>query len=383
MTVATPTARVSELTSGREGRTSRVSSQVFGQVSDQILWFESDDVELAPYPEAFASALLVPALESGLALTFDQPLPSTWLSNCRQLLRVYHEWWGYEEHLPVSPSGDPQRFPGSLKTALCFTGGVDSFHTLLRSGHEIDFLVNAQGFVDTPLEDFPRLIAIENSIREVARKTGTTPIFIRTNFLELPMVAKTSWERAHGGGLIALGHLLSSVVARLLISSSYTFETARPWGSHWMTDPLGSSASLQVIHVGAELKRNEKLWAIAGEPLVREHLHVCWENLAPTGNCSRCDKCIRTRLQLLECDQLRHFSCFEGEESLVQDIDSLPVGDGQMRTHRRLLENRQVDRRILRAIDNLVTRTERARDAGSAPISRLRRVWSLLQRLAK
>lgn len=370
--------------SGIRGEVERGTSRVSARVGDETLWFESESVELTPSPEAFASALLVPSLESRRTLVFDEPLQSAWLSNCRQLVRMYNEWWGYEERVPLSGPGEPQRGSVSLGTALCFTAGVDSFYTLLRSGQKIDFLVSGQGFVDTPLSDSLRLRSLEDSFREIADKTGTTALFIRTNFLDLPLVRQTSWERSHGGILVALGHLLSKVAARLLISSSYRYADAKPWGSHWRTDPLGSSASLQVIHVGAELQRYEKLWAIADEPLVQKHLHVCWENHKPTGNCSRCDKCLRTRMQLLECGKLNDFSCFDGEETLVGDIESLPTGDGKMRTYRRIIDEGRADRDILRALENLIRRTEKARaEAASAPVVRRSGVWRLIQRLTR
>ncbi|MEP7270675.1 MAG: hypothetical protein ABI882_04190, partial [Acidobacteriota bacterium] len=307
---------VTDIRHRTRGRSSRISAQVQGRV----LWFESDDVELSPNPEVFASALLIPALNAGLTLKFDQPLSSTWVTNCRQLLRIYNEWWGYPENLPIAPHADHPRESVSLKTALCFTGGADSFYSLLRSGNEIDYLVNIQGFIDTPLADVRRLVALEKSIREVARQTSTIPVFVRTNFLELSLIATTDWERAHGGGLMAVGHAMADVAARHLVSSSWGFDSVKPWGTHWMTDHLWSSASMQIIHVGAELQRALKLREIAAEPLVHDHLHVCWENLSSEVNCSRCDKCLRTRITLLDCGQLNNFRCLAGAETLAGDL---------------------------------------------------------------
>jgi hypothetical protein len=371
---------VGDIRSGIEGRTSRVSARV----GEHTLWFESDEVELAPVAEAFASALLVPSLDADLELRLARPLSSAWLSNCRQLLRIYNEWWGYPERLPVCPPGEIAVEASSLRTALCFTAGVDSFYSLLRSGHKIDFLVTGVGLVDTPISDKARLEARQKSIREIASKTGTQSIFIRTNFLELPFVARTSWERAHGGVLIAFGHLLSKSAARFLISSSYNYESARPWGSHWRTDALGSSSSMQVMHVGAELNRNGKLWSIAEEPLVQRHLHVCWKNLAPTGNCSVCDKCLRTRVQLYECGQLNNFSSFTGQETLINDINAIAMADGEMRTYRRVVAEGHADRRLIKACEDLIERTERARsERDNPPPPRRRSIRSFLQRLTR
>ncbi len=374
---APDTLRVSNISTTRNGPTTRISADVGGDT----LWFESDDIELGARAEVFASALLIPALESRLALSLDQPLSSTWLSNCRQLLRILNEWWGYAENVPVVPPGSPVESPAPLKTALCFTGGVDSFYSLLRSGQQIDFLINAHGF-DVKLDDTIRLNATGASIREIAGATETTPVMIRTNLREHPLVASASWERSHGGGLAALGHLLSGAAARLLISSSHSFEDQRPWGSHWATDPLWSSSSMQILHFGAELRRGIKLQHMAREPLVRKHLHVCWENRAPLGNCSCCDKCLRTRLFLLECGELDNFATLKGTDTLIDDLNALPLCHSQMVVHRRIAASTKIDRKMHRALTDLINRTEAFRKRETV-VPKQRGLLRILRRLTR
>lgn len=88
-------------------------------------------------------------------------------------------------------------------------------------------------------------------------------------------------------------------VDSLVIPSSYAYEDATPWGSHWDTDPLWSSPDkIRIIHDDASVNRRDKIIQLAAEPLVQRHLRVCWRNLAPTGNCSRCEKCLRTMTTL-------------------------------------------------------------------------------------
>ena len=80
--------------------TERGCHRVAADVDGVPLWYESDDVELFPTPEAFGTALLLPALQRGRRLTLDAPVSATWLSNVAQLLKVWREWWGYTELLP-------------------------------------------------------------------------------------------------------------------------------------------------------------------------------------------------------------------------------------------------------------------------------------------
>jgi hypothetical protein len=53
---------------------------------------------------------------------------------------------------------------------------------------------------------------------------------------------------------------------------------------------------MEVRHDGAGRSRTEKVAYLAtweqGMPLLR----VCWEGRVPDGNCGRCEKCVRTRL---------------------------------------------------------------------------------------
>lgn len=83
------------------------------------------------------------------------------------------------------------------------------------------------------------------------------------------------------------------------------------WGSHERTDSLWSSDRLLVVHDGADASRVEKLRALAGEPLVHAHLRVCWENRAPAGNCSACDKCVSTMAIAAACAEPERFVTFD------------------------------------------------------------------------
>jgi len=332
------------------------------------VWFESSDIELRPAAEAFGCALLIPALREGCSLTIDAEIDTKWLSNIEQLLDIFHEWWGYPKLMPKARSYSPSYSPSYsieqkadvTRTALCFSGGVDSFYTLLRSEHTINSLVTVHGY-DIELQDVTRMAALRSSIQSVAAETNVKPIIIRTNLREHPVVARAPWGHAHGGALAAMGHLLSDSVERILISSSYAYVNSRPWGSHWQTDHLWSSERQQILHFGMELQRSGKLRALANEPLVRQHLRVCWENRAAQGNCSRCEKCIRTRLVLADCGELIHFPGLEGQESLAQRINSLPAIKGPGKLFSELLQRGRLTPDVETAVRRLIKRTERAK----------------------
>lgn len=308
---------------------SRISLEIDGSP----LWFESSDVELTPSTEAFATALATPALSAGRPLEIRGPVCSVWHQNHRRAVQLTSSWWNFPA--VADPPAPPLRTATASScsapprgAALCFTGGVDSFFTLLRAKPTADWLVFALGY-DVDLRDRRLVESAEQTVRAVARETQKNAAVIRTNLRRHRAFRKESWERTHGGALGAIGHLLNGCVDLLQISSSQTYGSSTYWGSRWDLDPLFASSTLAIQHFGAELLRTEKLWQIADVPLVQRHLRVCWVRHAGAGNCGRCEKCIRTMLVLETCGQLERYSSLGKRSELAARIDgveSIPWG---------------------------------------------------------
>lgn len=327
-------------------------------VQDKPLWFETSDISLGPSAEAILSAILVPALESKYDIQIDAPLSPVWISNIKELSKVFTEWWAYRG-IEFHGSGTKLRAEdGKQKTALCFSGGVDSFFNLLRGSQKIDYLVSAFGF-DVQLCNTKRLASFQSSLRDISEKTNTTSIIINTNLRDHPISNYANWEKSHGGALAALGHLLNRHFDKLVISASYALDFERPWGSHWKTDHFWSSETLQIIHEGERLWRSDKLRAIMDEPLVRKHLRVCYENEVPLLNCGRCEKCIRTMLILTQSRRLDYFPCFKNPHLLVENINKLHrVGEAVFVPYQKLLD-RGLETQLAKAVQSLLKRSKR------------------------
>lgn len=301
----------------------RASTHVLGEP----LWFESSDHSLAPRPEAFGSALLLAAAAQKRRLMFASPADSQWLDNVRVILARAAKWWKYPNPIPVPAEANPPPQAGGADTAapaiLCFSGGVDSFYTLLRGGRRIGLIVFVHGY-DMPLEDKRRAAVAEASLHAIAAELGIQSSVIRTNLRSHRALRNTNWEHIHGGALAAIGHLLGDHANRLLISASYPRAFDRPWGSRWDLDHWWSSSRLEVDHAGAERWRAEKLADMLDEPLVRKHLRVCWENRTDEGNCGSCEKCLRTMLILEGHGRLEAFKVFPNAAALATCLSRLP-----------------------------------------------------------
>jgi hypothetical protein len=308
---------IRDLRRSRQGGVSRVTATVAGR----DVWFESPSVTLAASWEALTSAFLIPALHHRRSLVLEGPLDGQFRAGLDSICQPLQAWWGYASPAPIFALGQADLTPRRSALAQCFSGGVDSFYSLLRSSYQGEQLVFVHGF-DIPHYDRIRFRHARRSIQTVSDQVSRSLVMVRTNLRKHPLFASTPWERTHGGALAAIGHVLSGSLGGLVIPSSYSHDNPFPNGSHWELDGLWSSGNLQVTHDEANLRRMEKVLQIAAEPLVQQHLRVCWQNFSLTGNCSRCGKCVRTMLMLLAAGELCHYRVFDCHAPLIQFLDN-------------------------------------------------------------
>jgi len=366
----------------------RISTTVDGRA----LWFESFDLPLAAVSEAFGAALLVPALHAGRPLRLAGPVCETWGANLARLTDAYRDLWYPEAPRPlvvpaarrgagekpavIFSAGDHTAprweatsrgadfnaaTPAASATALCFSGGVDAFHSLLAGGHRVDTLVSVVGY-DMSLRDRSRAAALRSLVRDVAAATGSRGIVLGTNLRRHPLMKATPWLRAFSGPLAAVGHLLGPTARRMLISSDGLGFEHPEVGARPSTDPLHGSASLAVEHVAFHVTRLEKIRAIAGERIVQQHLRVCWQNLHGRLNCGVCEKCVRTMLALDTCGLLDRYAGFDHGRGLVAAIDAMPRVDGVVKTFYEELLDSGLSAAARAAVRSLVARSPHSRE---------------------
>lgn len=345
--------------------------RIVADVAGQPIWFECADPVLSCVTEGFGSTMLIPALHEAKRLRLPGSVSREWRQNIARLLPVLSEWWQYPELAPLTLSDEAanETNSGAIgQAALCFSGGVDSFYSLLRGSADPRLLVFVHGY-DMKLEDEARFSAFIPTLEAAASAAGSRAIIVRTNLREHPAFNVCSWERTHGGALAGVCHLLTGSIDRMYISATYVLDDERPWGSHARIDHLWSSDRLRVAQCGSEIWRHDKLRAILDEPLVRDHLRVCWENRTPSGNCSRCDKCIMTMVVLAQAGRLQRFSVFDAgdpsryDAELAARVDRL-AQTVYVRTYA-ILRRDGLGRKLDRAVGRLLDRSPAAR-AGRA-----------------
>jgi hypothetical protein len=337
-------------------------------VTGEPVWWASQDADLRPSPEA-AMSLLAPwcALE-GRALQVTSPVPDdTFLGNLRLATTLMGAWWGHEPVRLVTP-GAVRRLvnqvrPAADGTALFFSGGIDSFYSLVRNP-DIRLLVFIAGF-DVRLARRETWEAMIHSFRELAAERGLRFVAVTTNVRQHAVLGNLRWARYHGAVLAAAAHLLGNQAGRWVVSASYQRSNMVPWGSHPELDPLWSSDDVSMVHFGEDMWRAQKLAAMADKPFVHQRLRVCYADPRAEGNCGRCEKCIRTRL--IYWQDLPGMLCagMPADHTLPAALDSLPRLEMRVlvRIYRRFLDRAPPGDPVTSALKALIMRSEEASGA--------------------
>jgi len=109
------------------------------------------------------------------------------------------------------------------------------------------------------------------------------------------------------------------------------------WGSHPLLDACYGSAAVDFRHEGICYSRVDKLHVLAQWPVALDNLRVCTKNFMPGDelgyadlplgeyNCGRCEKCIRTMLDLLLIGKLAASDAFPYDDLTPDALEPLRV----------------------------------------------------------
>ncbi len=274
--------------------------------------------ELCDNGNMWLVCLMPLAVTLGEKLTIKLPVDRVLYKNLKKVQTIWKSWYPHLSTVNIdAPLTDMDPPRAAKRNAAFFSGGIDSFHTILRQEPESDLedklpvedLLTIGGF-DIPIENIEAFEEMHRSLKATAQRLGKNSIDVLTN------IRATAWKRAawgwlaYGSGLATVAHLFEKRLANVLIASSGGYRGLYFRGSHVLTDPLLSSSQLQIVHDGAEATRIEKTQFIMNSPVVRESLHVCYK-LGNDKNCSRCSKCYRTMLTLDIMGVLHEFKTFD------------------------------------------------------------------------
>lgn len=283
-----------------------------------------------------------------------------------------------KEWLPAP--GPPAEGVGAL-----FSGGLDSFYTALTHP-EIDRLVLVRG-ADIGLDDDSLWSEACERLAPAAAALGKRLVTIETNVRAYGESHRMQWPDYHGAALCGLAHLLSGAIGRVFLASSFNHGSLLAWGSHPLLDPAWSSARLEIVHDGCDVRRAEKAEVVARSDVAMRALRVCFQNRGGRYNCGVCPKCVRTLVNFRIAGALDRCVTFErpldlgrvrrgapasaGERAfLVENVDALRARGGDPELLRALTVALEGDgsraRRWLRRVRRLGGRRLRRARRGAA-----------------
>lgn len=331
--------RIDNLRTERQGSQQRIAATVTWEDNARPMaqvYFETDRAfadELTLNPNAFVTACLMPAMHHGeQRLAIDAPIcPElrNGLLTAMNWLRLWHP-----QHQLVTIEAKAEARPigtrDAKRAAMFLSGGVDSLSTLrlnrldfpLDHPRSIRDSIVVHGFdisgtrqMGDQTDLFKRAL---EALAPVAAESGVSLIPVTTNIRHLDDDVDFWMYEFHGAALAAVAHSLANRLGTVNIASTYDIRNMKPWGSHPLLDPNYSSTDLQIRHDSDRLSRLDKVRVLASWDTALCNLRSCTENDPFVLNCGKCEKCVRTMLELLAVGKLSQSTAFEANDVTVE-----------------------------------------------------------------
>lgn len=321
-------------------RTLRLHKTGTSRDDDQVLFFDLIGDSTSPVPlvlDGFVFGVLFIAMQLGLPVKVHGRLSRT---ACFNLAEFQSAWtcWKPEKYqrVDIVPDEiiDPPARDHAPRAISAFSGGVDGMFTAIRHMHKLlgngsypltDVML-VHGF-DVPLGKPEAFDLLLQRIRPLVDELGLGMKVIRTNLKE---ASGQYWEDSFGVQLAACLHNYSHDFNYALMGSGEPYSNIfYPWGSTPATDRLMSGDQMQLVLDGSAYTRTEKIELLRHYPTALKTLKVCWEGNNEERNCGHCEKCIRTKLNLLAVG-VSDAPCFDEDLDPEQILKIRLINDAQL-----------------------------------------------------
>jgi diphthamide synthase (EF-2-diphthine--ammonia ligase) len=287
------------------------SSSISVNGEPRQLKFKVSEGHLAKGSEPFLSAMLFPAMRIGQDLEISGTVSPKLFKSIETIQAIFNKWFPEFQKVDVQASpGLPDEVREASDVGVFFSGGVDSFYTLLKHLDEITKIIFVHG-LDIKLENISHRSKVSKEIHRIAREFGKPLIEVETNGYEF--ARQCGYE---GSFLASIGLALSPQFKKIYFASTFPYDDLMPDSSHPLLDPLWGTESLTFEHDGCEASRLERVATIAQSDIALRSLRVCSTNPEDDYNCGQCEKCLRTMLALLAVGALERCTTFKNEPDI-------------------------------------------------------------------
>ena len=232
----------------------------------------------------------------------------------------------------------PNKKIKSDKKIQMFSGGVDSLCTYVNHNKE-----NLEFFYlwgsDIAYNNNDGYYTVKDFIDGIAKKERIKTNYVKSNFRDIinydninkiliPLVGDNYWHCIQHG-IALLGH--AAIVAYVQKASTiYIPATCNPnfrilCASIPEIDNQFKFTGIKTVHDGFELSRLDKVKNIVNHNKKAKNklpLRVCWQSLEGI-NCSMCEKCSRTMLELLACGENPQNYNFRYDDEVKENIQKI------------------------------------------------------------
>ena len=327
-----------------EGRTRVAASFIWEDCNrpNEQVFFETEAPfadDLSCNPHAFLIGAIIPALHYGESrVHMKEPVCPELVVGLNNVMRVLRHWYYPKNRKLVkieAPLKDELLIPLHKRKSegFFFSGGIDSFALLCSNRQNFSPTHHRwikDGLLVYGLElDIPEVFdLVKKSLEKAAAEININLIPVYTNLYlnyrdEDAAEGFSFWINEFGGAaLAAVSHVFSSRFRGVSIGGNCDPSNLQPWGSHPMIDPDLSCSELTIRHDCASSRIEKTAMVAAWDPAL-QHLRVCNQFKRYDKeylNCGRCEKCIRTMLELLAFDALKKSTAFP-----VRDVTAAQV----------------------------------------------------------
>ena len=331
------------------------------------LFVKTGDARIEPGNEALVALTVLPSMQTGNEIQIDGPISALFRAGFEVIVDIYSMWQPGLKRSRLRGGTTVRRDAGSGRgVGIFFSGGVDSSYTLLKNLDDITHLILIGGFEKSSLSGTAFSRAAE-LVQNAARQLGKRAIILETNLRPFFSSYRLPWgPLAFGAAQAAVGHLLTPELERIYTAGGHTYSYLIPAGTHPLLDPNWNTEALAFVHDGLEATRIDKVRRIAQDERALAWLRVCPNPPEGAYNCGRCEKCIRTMINLHSAGTLERCPTFPKalDPGAIARLDVVNLNhEVYFWQNIRELKQTREDRRIAGALREAIRRAHAKRRA--------------------
>ncbi len=335
--------RIEDLRLATRGDRARAAATVIWEDCDrcsQDVYFETTQEfasELSCDPHAFLVGAVLPAIARGEErIAVDAPICPDLRDGVVTAIGWLRTGLLLDHDIRIESSAQV-RYPHDVRprAASFLSGGVDSSallrtnRLLLPKDHPSSYrdCLFVHGFdiggLEQNGEEADTYELALSAVSAIAHDADAVLIPVFTNVRHLYDDVSFWMYTFNGAALASTAHAFSLRLTSISIASDFDIPNLTLAANHPLVEPNLGSSGLRIRHGGLLHSRIERVRLISGWDAALDNLRVCTMNPPGRLNCGRCEKCLRTMLELLALGVLERTSLFGAHDVLPEMLKDL------------------------------------------------------------